>query len=332
MNAQHDAQPLSLLVDGQEALVAEEVGAVRGEHGTDVTQLAHRAPQLQRGGLGILHGQERDGLQPGTLFDELLVHHRVVGAAEPHRPLAILEEAHEEAERRVEHHQLHAALVERPQPLVGVARPIVELVDEPPVPAVRRVQREGERAPAIRLVEVFRDLLVRLGHVAVGIEDGDGVAAHGLPLQRGIASGLTQWAGASPRAAARICSRARRRLARRPASLWLTLCGVRMRRSGSTPRSGFPGPSGSLTKASMAAPAIQPSASARATASSSAISPRAVLTRIAVGFIRLSSFSPMSPRVSSVSEAWSETTSDSARSAGRSTSVAPRAAAWSAET
>ena len=60
--------------------------------------------------------------------------------------------------------------------------------------------------------------------------------------------------------------------------------------------------SGSWAKASSAAPAIQRSLSARATASSSTSSPRAVLIRIAVGFIARSAFSPMSVRVSSVSD------------------------------
>src|SRR6266849_3481610 len=160
--AQHHTEPVGLLVDGQEALVAEEVAAVGGEHPADVAQLADGAPQFERGGLGVLDRQERNGLEPGALLDELLVHERVVGAAEPHRPLAILEEAHEEAEGRVEHRQLHAALVERPQPLLGVARPVVEFVDEPPVPTVGRVQGSGQRAAAPGLVVVLRVLLVRL--------------------------------------------------------------------------------------------------------------------------------------------------------------------------
>src|SRR3970282_640805 len=193
--------------------------------------------------------------------------------------LAIFEKAHKGAEGGVEHGQLNAALVGRPQPLLGAARPVVELVDEPPVPTVGGVPGGGVRPPAPGLVAVLRDLLVRLGEVAVGVDDREGGLAHGLPLQRGMASGLTQWAGASPRAAARICSSASLRLARRPASLWLQLCGGRLSRSGSTARSGLLGPSGSLTTAAMAAPAIQPPPSARATASSSAISPRAVLTR-----------------------------------------------------
>jgi len=97
-------------------------------------------------------------------------------------------------------------------------------------------------------------------------------------------------------------------------------------------RSGLSAWSGSFTKASIAAPAIQRSSIARATASSSITSPRAVLTSTAVGFMRRSSFSPMRPRVSSVSVQCSETTSDSASSVGRSVSVTPRSRAFSAET
>jgi len=110
------------------------------------------------------------------------------------------------------------------------------------------------------------------------------------------------------------------------------LWGVRIRREGSTARSGLAAGSGSRVKASSAAPAIQPSVSARATASSSAISPRAVLIKIAVGFIARRAFSPISRRVSSVSEAWSDTTSLSASRVGRSTRVAPSDRARSSET
>src|SRR3972149_4846236 len=60
---------------------------VGGKPPADVAQLADGAPQFERGGLGILDGQERDGLEPGADLDELLVHERVVGAAEPHGPL-----------------------------------------------------------------------------------------------------------------------------------------------------------------------------------------------------------------------------------------------------
>src|SRR6266568_3636374 len=52
VHPQHDAEPVGLFVDGQEALVSQEVGAIGGEHPADVAQLAHRAPQLHRGGLG----------------------------------------------------------------------------------------------------------------------------------------------------------------------------------------------------------------------------------------------------------------------------------------
>ena len=59
VHAEHHAQPLRLLVDGVEARVAQEVAAVGGEHGAGEPQLPHRAAQLDGGGLGVQHGQER---------------------------------------------------------------------------------------------------------------------------------------------------------------------------------------------------------------------------------------------------------------------------------
>ena len=76
--------------------------------------------------------------------------------------------------------------------------------------------------------------------------------------------------------------------------------------------SGWSAGSGSTVKTSSAAPAIQFSRSARASAASSMIAPRAVLIRHAPGFILRNCVSPISPRVSGVSAACSETKSDSA--------------------
>jgi len=59
-------------------------------------------------------------VQARALLDEFLVQERVVGAAERHRPVAVLEEGEEEPEGGVEHRLLHAAPVERAQP--GVER------------------------------------------------------------------------------------------------------------------------------------------------------------------------------------------------------------------
>src|SRR6185295_15831599 len=276
VDAEHHVEAVRLLVDRQEARVPEEVAAVGREHGAHQPELGHRAAQLARGRVGILHGQERDRVQARALLDELLVQERVVGAAQRGRPLAVLEKGEEEPEGGIEYRLLHAPHVERAQPGVRGSRAVAERAEEPPVPAVPRVEREVERPPVEGRVEILRDLLDGLGDVAVGVEDGIRGLAHEV-LQRGIASGFTQWAGTSPR----------------PASLWLTLWGVRMSFSGSTSRSGLAGASGSRVKASSAAPAIQPSLSARAIASSSAISPRAVLIRIAVGFMARSAFSPI---------------------------------------
>ena len=170
VDAEHHIEPLRLFVDRGEARVAEHMAPVRRQHPAHVAELADGAPELLRRGLGVLDRQERHRLEPRAHADELFVEQRVVGAAEPDRPLAVLQKAHEEPERREEHHLLHAAPVEGFEPLLGVPGPVVELVDEPPVPAVRGVPGEGERAPAIGLVEVLRELLVGLGHMAVGVE------------------------------------------------------------------------------------------------------------------------------------------------------------------
>ena len=58
---------------------------------------------------------------------------------------------------------------------------------------------------------------------------------------------------------------------------------------------------------SRAAPAIQPSVSARSSAASSTSAPREVLMRYAVGFIARNSSSPMRPWVSGEAGAWSDT-------------------------
>ena len=192
----------------QVARVAQQVAAVGGQHRPHQAELGHRAAQLARGRVGVLHRQQGHRVQPRALLDELLVQEGVVGAAERHRPLAVLEEGEEEAEGRIEHRLLHAAQVERAQPLLRGARVVAQRAEHAPVPAVPRVEGEGVRPPVVRSVEILRDLLEGLGDVTVGVDDGVGGLAHRV-LQRGIVSGFTQWAGDSPRPAARICSSAR---------------------------------------------------------------------------------------------------------------------------
>src|SRR6059036_661051 len=135
------------------------------EAAAEELELADRAPELLRRSLGVLDRQEGDGSETRARRDELLVHEGVVRAAELHRPGAILDEAHEEPERREEHRLLHAALVERPEPGVGGRGGVVELRDEPPVPAVGRNDREDELPVAERRVHVLHHLLGGLGHV-----------------------------------------------------------------------------------------------------------------------------------------------------------------------
>ena len=174
VDGEHHVEPLGLFVDRREALVAQDVAAVGRQHRADVAELADRAPELLRRSLGVLDRQEGDGSETRARRDELLVHEGVVRAAELHRPGAILDEAHEEPERREEHRLLHAALVERPEPGVGGRGGVVELRDEPPVPAVGRNDREDELPVAERRVHVLHHLLGGLGHVAIGVDDCHG--------------------------------------------------------------------------------------------------------------------------------------------------------------
>ena len=183
VDAEHHVEPLGFLVDRHEALIAQDVAAVRRQHRTGVAELAHRAAELLRRGLRVLDRQEGDRLQARAFLDELLVHEGVVRPAELHGPGPVLQKGHEEPERREEHGRFHAALVERSQPLVGGSGRVVELRDEPPVPAVGRHKREGELPIAVRRVHVLHELLGGLGHVAVGIEH-----RHRRFLHRGIAS------------------------------------------------------------------------------------------------------------------------------------------------
>jgi hypothetical protein len=171
VHAEHHAQPVGLLENGQEARVAEQMTAVGRQHGPHVPQLAHGPTQLGRRGIGVLHGQQSYGLQPRTHLDELLVHEGVVGPAQGHGPLPVAQEAHEQPERRIEHSDLHPAFVHGAQPRGRVSGDLAERAQEPPVPAVLGKPGEAERAAAIRLVEVPAELLLALGDVTVGVYD-----------------------------------------------------------------------------------------------------------------------------------------------------------------
>ena len=175
VHAEHGVEALGFLVDRREARIAEHVAAIGGEHRADAAELAHRATQLRGGRVGVLHRQQRHGFQPRALAREFLVHERVVGAAERDRPLAIAQERHEETERRIEHRRLHAAAVHRFQPRVRAAREFAERAEHAPVPAVPGIEEHAGRPTAIRLVEISCDLLLGLGDVAVGVDDGHGL-------------------------------------------------------------------------------------------------------------------------------------------------------------
>src|SRR5436309_4401129 len=177
VDADHDVQTLGFFVDSVEAGIPEHVLAVGGEHRADEAELAYRPLQLDGRRVGVLHRQQRDRLQSRADLDEVLVQERVVGPAERHRPLAIAQEGDKQAERRIEHGLVDAALVERPQPRLGIARPVAERPEQPPVPPIPRIEERAAGPPAIRLVEILHDLVLSLGDVAVGVEDGHRVTS-----------------------------------------------------------------------------------------------------------------------------------------------------------
>src|SRR5687767_1744809 len=171
VDADHHVEPLRRLVDRREARVAEQVATVSGQHGAREPELAHRPLELDGGGVGILDRQQRHRLEPRGLRRELLVQERVVGAAERHRPLPLLEERQQAADGRIQHAQLPAAAIERPQPLLDGAALVAQGAEQPPIPPVLRIEGERLRAPAIRLVQVLRDAFVRLDDMTVGVDD-----------------------------------------------------------------------------------------------------------------------------------------------------------------
>ncbi len=164
-------------VDGVEALVAEQVVAIGREHGADEPQLAHRAAQLLRRRLRVLQRQQGDALEARAHARELLGQHGVVGPAQRHRPLGVAQEGGEEPERGIEHRGRHAAAVQRLDPALAVPGPVALRPDEPPIPGVLGEERRLQRAPAVGLVEIPRDLLGGFRDVAVAVDD---VEAHGL--------------------------------------------------------------------------------------------------------------------------------------------------------
>ena len=89
-------EPLRGGIDRVEALVAEEVVAVGGEHAAHEAELAHAALELPRGRRGILQRQEGHAAEARALAGQLLVEHGVVGAGQRHRPFRIAQEGQAE--------------------------------------------------------------------------------------------------------------------------------------------------------------------------------------------------------------------------------------------
>ncbi len=170
VDPEHRVQALGLLVDGEEPGIPQHVGPVGRQHPAHEPQLPHPAAKLEGGRLGVLDREQRHRTEPGADPDELLGQEGVVRAAEGDGPLPVLEEAHEEPERRVEDRRLHAATVEGLEPGGGIPGPVAETAQETAVPAVGGVPGERERTPPVGLVQVLRHLLGRLRDVAVAVD------------------------------------------------------------------------------------------------------------------------------------------------------------------
>src|SRR5262249_46253249 len=62
--------------------------------------------------------------------------------------------------------------------------PVAERSEQAPVPAIPRIEERAAGPPAIRLVEGLHDLILGLGDVAVGVDDGHGLTPDSLPRGR----------------------------------------------------------------------------------------------------------------------------------------------------
>ena len=104
MNAQHAAELRGLLVDGLVELVAQvQVQAGGGKHAAQSpSSFTHRRNSAGRG-LGVLHGQQRDGVQPLADAPVPLRDVVVVAAAHLDRVAGLLDEAQGQAFGGVQH-------------------------------------------------------------------------------------------------------------------------------------------------------------------------------------------------------------------------------------
>ena len=125
VHGERDAQPLRLVVERPERLVAEgaphaHIGAVGGEHSADHAQFLDAAAQLARCGVNVLQRQQRDSGEAGV--------HPAVGGGEPvvvaladgDRPLGVLDHSDAESGGGVEDGAVDADVVEEAAPGDGV--------------------------------------------------------------------------------------------------------------------------------------------------------------------------------------------------------------------
>ena len=121
MDGDGDIQPLRLIVERPELLIAEglahaHVRAVRGEHSAQHAQFRHAAPEFLHGFVHVLRGQEGNAYEPRIDLAVGCIEPVVVAAADRRCPERVLNHADAEAGGGVEDGVLQADLVEEALP------------------------------------------------------------------------------------------------------------------------------------------------------------------------------------------------------------------------
>ena len=185
-------QPLRLLVEGPEQLVAEgaadaHVGAVGREHAADHAEFGDAAAQLLHGGVDVLQGEQGDAYEAGVDLAVGGVEPAVVAAADGHSPVRVLDHADAQPRGGVEDGVVEADLVEEPLPGADVDDALPALVSarrRAERSALEAVQRGEERVVerdlgrAVGLIEVLPYLGVGLADVAVAVYRPERRAVH----------------------------------------------------------------------------------------------------------------------------------------------------------
>ena len=180
----------SLRVDRPEQLVAQRlahahVRAVGREHGADHAEFGYATPQLLDGLVHVLQRQQRYSLEPRAPAGVAVVEPVVVGAAERHCPVGVLDHADRQTGGRIEDGRLDTCLVHETEPFLGADVARVTAGDGPEEVALVAVQRGEERevGPVLEpapygLVKVLPNLVVVFLDVPVAVDDQVLVVRH----------------------------------------------------------------------------------------------------------------------------------------------------------